>query len=57
MITHTGKVFHTTATDHHDGVLLQVVTLTRDVGVDLFTTPRRCGQLSRAGDLDLYSIC
>src|SRR5688572_7031498 len=35
LVTHTGKVLHTTATHEHDGVLLEVVALTGDVGGDL----------------------
>ena len=36
VITNTRQVFHTTTTHHHDAVLLQVVSLARDVGVHLF---------------------
>src|SRR5665213_2150731 len=46
LVTDTGEVLHTTATDQHDGVLLEVVALTGDVGRDLETT----GQ-AHAGDL------
>jgi hypothetical protein len=35
VVTHTGKVFDTTAANQHDAVLLEVVTLTRDVTDDL----------------------
>ena len=35
MVTYTGKVFYTTATNKHNRVLLQVVTLAGDVGVNL----------------------
>jgi hypothetical protein len=35
VVTHTGKVLHTTATNKHDRVLLEIVTLARDVAVDL----------------------
>src|SRR6476620_9497041 len=35
LVAHTGEVLHTTATHHHDGVLLEVVALTGDVGRDL----------------------
>ena len=37
VVTNTGQVFHTSATYHHDTVLLQVVTLTRNVTVNLLT--------------------
>ena len=36
VITNAGEVFDTAATDHDDGVLLKVVTLAGNVGVDLF---------------------
>ena len=36
VITYTRKVLHTAAAHHHDGVLLQVVTLAGDVSVHLF---------------------
>ncbi len=32
LVTHAGEVAHTTATDEHDGVLLEVVALAGDVG-------------------------
>ncbi len=32
-VTNTGKVFHPATTDQHDRVFLEVVTLTRNVGV------------------------
>ena len=35
VVTYTREVFHTTAANEHDGVLLQVVALARDVRVDL----------------------
>jgi len=35
VITYTGEVLHTTAADKHDGVLLQVVAFSGDIGVDL----------------------
>ena len=31
VITHAGKVLYAAAADHHDGVLLEVVTLARDI--------------------------
>ncbi len=34
VVTHTGKVLYTAATNEDDGVLLQIVALARDVGVD-----------------------
>ncbi len=37
VITHTRKVLHTTATNQHDGVFLQVVSFARNVRVHLFT--------------------
>ena len=36
MITNTGKVLHTATAYEYDGVLLQVVTLTTDVGDHFF---------------------
>ena len=36
VVTYTREILDTTATHEHDGVLLEVVTLTRDVGIDLF---------------------
>src|SRR5690606_23665664 len=35
LVAHTGQVLHTTATDEHHRVLLQVVALARDVRRDL----------------------
>ena len=35
VVTHTGEVLHTTAANEDDAVLLEVVTLARNVGVDL----------------------
>jgi hypothetical protein len=35
VITYTGEVLHTTTANEHDGVLLQVVTLSGNVTVDL----------------------
>ena len=35
VVADTGKVLYTAAADEHDRVLLQVVTFTGDVGVDL----------------------
>src|SRR5690606_26461189 len=35
LVADTGQVLHTAAADEHDRVLLQVVTLTGDVGGDL----------------------
>src|SRR6478735_5171014 len=46
LVAHTGEVLHTTATHHHDGVLLEVVALARDVGRDLDTARQ-----AHAGDL------
>ena len=37
VVAHTGKVLHTTAAHHDDGVLLKVVAFTGDVGVDFLT--------------------
>src|SRR6218665_3712707 len=34
VVTHTRQVLDAAATDHHDGVFLQVVTFTRDVADD-----------------------
>ncbi|ATD37007.1 hypothetical protein WH06_17080 [Aeromonas salmonicida subsp. salmonicida] len=34
VVTNTWQVFYTTATDQHNGVLLQVVTFTTDIGGD-----------------------
>src|SRR5579859_820451 len=31
VVAHTGKILHTAAADHHDGVFLQVVAFTRDI--------------------------
>ena len=36
VVTYTRQVLYTASTDKHDGVLLKVVTLARDVGIDLF---------------------
>jgi hypothetical protein len=36
VVTHTREVLHTAATNQHDAVLLEVVTLSRDVSIDLF---------------------
>ena len=36
VITHTREILYTTTTNQHDAVLLEVVTLSGDVGVDLF---------------------
>src|SRR4051812_38293786 len=38
LVANAGQVLHTTAAHQHDGVLLQVVPLTRDVGRDLDAT-------------------
>ena len=46
LVPNTREVLHTTATDEHDRVLLEVVTLTRDVGRDL-----HLGGETHAGDL------
>ena len=35
VVTHTRKVFHTTAANQYDTVFLQIVTFTGDVGVHL----------------------
>jgi hypothetical protein len=35
VVTYTGEILHTTTANEHDRVLLQVVTLTGDVRVDL----------------------
>lgn len=35
MVTYTGEVFYTTAAYHNDTVLLQVMTFSGDVGVNL----------------------
>jgi hypothetical protein len=35
MIANTRQVFHTAATYKHHGVLLKLVTFTRDIGCDL----------------------
>jgi len=37
VVTHTGKVFYTAATDQNNRVFLKVVRLTTDVGDDLET--------------------
>ena len=37
MVTHTGKILHTAAANHHDRVLLQIVALSGDVAVHLLT--------------------
>jgi hypothetical protein len=36
VVTYTWKVLHTTTADKHDGVLLEVVTFTRDVGDNFY---------------------
>ena len=36
VIPYTRQVFYPSSTDQHDGVLLKVVTFTRDVGIHLF---------------------
>jgi hypothetical protein len=36
VVTDTREVLYTASADEHDGVLLEVVTFARDVGVDLF---------------------
>ena len=36
VITNSRKVFHTTSSDQHDRVLLQVVSFSRNVGIHLF---------------------
>ncbi len=35
VVAHTGEILHTTTTHEHDGVLLEVVTLTGDIAIDL----------------------
>ena len=35
LVANTGEVLHTTTTDEHDGVLLEVVADARNVGSDL----------------------
>src|SRR3954447_14543163 len=46
LVADTREVLHTTATDEHDGVLLEVVALTGDVGRDL-----HAAREAHAGDL------
>ena len=46
VVADTGKVLHTTTAHEHDGVLLEVVALTGDVGRDLDT-----GGQAHTGDL------
>lgn len=37
VVAHTGEILHTTTTHEHDRVLLEVVTLTGDIAIDLPT--------------------
>jgi len=37
VITHTGKILHTTTADHDDRVLLKIMTLARNVGRNFHT--------------------
>jgi hypothetical protein len=37
VVTNTWKVWHTTTTDEHNSVLLEVVAFTADVGPDFVT--------------------
>ena len=46
MVSGTGKILHTAATDHHDRVLLKIVALTGNVGSHLHTVGE-----SDSGDL------
>src|SRR3954453_13886169 len=46
LVANAREVLHTAATDHDDGVLLEVVALTRDVGRDL-----HAARQAHAGDL------
>src|SRR5436190_13713742 len=50
LVTDTRQVLHPTAADEHDRVLLQVVTLTRDVGGDLDAAAQaHTGDLAKGG--------
>jgi hypothetical protein len=50
VVTYTWKVLYTTAAYEHDGVLLEVVALARDVCVDLFGVGKTyTGHLTHSG--------
>src|SRR4051812_5353350 len=50
LVTNAGKVLHPATAHQHDGVLLQVVTLTRDVGGDLHLACQpHAGDLAQRG--------
>src|SRR3954454_6863760 len=50
LVAHTRQVLHTPAAHEHDGVLLQVVALARDVGGDLHATGQpHTGDLAQRG--------
>ena len=52
VITNTRQVFHTTATYHYDTVLLQVVSLSRDVSIDLLAVGEaHTGNLTHCGNV------
>ena len=56
MITYTGEVLHTTAADEHDGVLLQVVALAGDVGVDLLAVGQTNTCTLRMAELGFFGV-
>src|SRR4051812_29398335 len=50
LVANARQVLHTATTDHDDGVLLEVVALTRDVGGDLDATRQpHAGDLAEGG--------
>ena len=50
VVTDTREVLYTASADEHDGVLLEVVAFTRDVGIDLFGVGKTdTGYLTHSG--------
>jgi len=52
VVTHTRQILNTTSSDHNNAVFLQVVALTRDVGVDLLLV----GQTNPSDELGFLGV-
>ena len=56
LVAHARKILDATAADEHDRVLLQVVTLTRDVRRDLGAADRRTRATLRSAEFGFFGV-
>jgi hypothetical protein len=56
VVAHAGKVLHATAADQHHGVLLEVMTFTRNVADDFAPLVRRTLATLRSAEFGFFGV-